>query len=86
MNANYELTEALNDSFESQCARAVYHTAEEDRDTAGCILSEWTLNNNDCVLTNYLNETTSSIEEELMYIRLDDQELTWGSFSFIPNV
>ena len=85
MNQEYLLADTVTQTLESQCAQAVRHTSNENLEDAGAILSEWTLSNNDCVLTNFLNETTHELTEHLIYISITDKELIEGTFSFDPE-
>ncbi len=78
------LSDTLTAALESQCTQATEHSIDKNFDNAGSILSEWTVSNNDCVLTNYLNQTLGDIEDELLYISFADNSLTWGSFTFQP--
>ena len=86
MNTEYQLADTLQDTLENQCARAVHHTVHLNEANTGAILSEWTLTNNDCVLTNYLNETTAEIEDTLMYVSFVGDQLVEGEFWFDPEV
>ena len=86
MNTEYQLADTLQDTLENQCARAVHHTVHLNEANTGAILSEWTLTNNDCVLTNFLNETTADIEDRLLYVSFVNDQLTYGDFWFNPDV
>ncbi len=86
MNTEYQLADTLQDTLENQCARAVHHTVHLNEANTGAILSEWTLSNNDCVLTNFLNETTADIEDRLLYVSFVNDQLTYGDFWFNPDV
>ena len=68
MNTEYQLADTLQDTFQNQCARAVHHTVHLNEASTAAILSEWGLSNGDCVLTNFLNETTADIEDRLLYV------------------
>ncbi len=83
-NVDPMLSDTLTAALESQCTQATEHSIDKNFDNAGSILSEWTVSNNDCVLTNYLNQTLVDIEDELLYISFADNSLSWGSFTFQP--
>ena len=83
-NVDLMLSDTLTAALESQCTQATEHSIDKNFDNAGSILSEWTVSNHDCVLTNYLNQTLVNIEDELLYISFNDNSLTWGSFTFQP--
>lgn len=87
MNRNvFDLSDTITQTLESQCEQATQHSLEGNLDAAGAILSEWTVSNHDCILTNYLNETTAEIEDELLYISFSSNSLNWGGFNFLPQV
>ena len=85
MNTEYQLADTLQDTLENQCTRAVHHTVHLNEADTGAILSEWTLPNGDCVLTNYLNETTAEIEDRLLYVSFVNDQLIYGDFWFNPD-
>ena len=87
MNSNVsELSDTITRTLETQCDQATQHSLEGNIDAAAAILSEWTVSNHDCVLTNFLNQTTSEIEDELLYIAFTNNSLNWGGFNFLPQV
>lgn len=85
MNTEYQLADTIQETLESQCAQAVRHTTHLNEANTGAILSEWTLTNNDCVLTNYLNQTTADIEDRLLYAAVVNGQLIEGEFWFNPD-
>ena len=85
MNQEYLLADTVTETLETQCERAVEHTADNNISDASAILSEWTLANGDCVLTNYLNQTTEDIEERLLYVSFVNDQLFEGEFWFDPE-
>ncbi len=85
MNTEYQLSDTIQDTLDNQCTQAVNHTVHLNEANTGAILSEWTLTNGDCVLTNYLNETTADIEDRLMYVSFVDDQLIEGEFWFNPD-
>ena len=86
MNTEYQLADTLQDTLENQCSQAVRHTVHLNEVNTAALLSEWTLDNGECVLTNYLNETTADIKDTLLYVSFNDDQLTYGSFWFDPEV
>ena len=85
MNTEYQLADTIQETLENQCAQAVRHTTHLNEANTGAILSEWTLSNNDCVLTNYLNQTTADIEDRLLYAAVVNGQLIEGEFWFNPD-
>ena len=85
MNTEYQLADTLQDTLENQCTRAIHHTVHLDEANTAAILSEWGLSNGDCVLTNYLNETTAEIEDRLLYVSFVNDQLIYGDFWFNPD-
>ena len=85
MNTDYQLADTLQETLENQCSQAVKHTVHLNEANTSAILTEWTLTNGDCVLTNYLNETTADIKDTLLYVSFNDDQLTYGSFWFDPE-
>jgi hypothetical protein len=86
MNTEYQLADTIQETLDNQCSQAVKHTVHLNEENTGAILSEWTLTNGDCVLTNYLNETTAEIEDTLMYVSFVGDQLIEGEFWFDPEV
>ena len=84
MNTDYQLSDTLIETFESQCAQAVRH-AEVNEENTGAILSEWSFNGNDCLITRYLNNTTHEVKETLLYISFVNNNLIEGEFWFDPE-
>ena len=85
MNTDYQLADTLQDTLENQCSRAVHHTVHLNEANTGAILSEWTVSNGDCVLTNFLNETTTDIEDRLLYVSFVNDQIVYGDFWFNPD-
>ena len=85
MNTEYQLADTLQDTLENQCSRAVHHTVHLNEANTGAILSEWTVSNGDCVLTNFLNETTTDIEDRLLYVSFVNDQIVYGDFWFNPD-
>jgi uncharacterized protein YcgI (DUF1989 family) len=87
MNSNVsELSDTITSTLESQCDQATQHSLEGNVDATAAILSEWTVSNHDCILTNFLNQTTQEIEDELLYIAFSQDSINWGTFNFLPQV
>ena len=85
MNTEYQLADTLQDTLENQCTRAIHHTVHLDEANTAAILSEWGLSNGDCVLTNFLNETTAEIEDRLLYVSFVNDQIVYGDFWFNPD-
>ena len=85
MNTEYQLADTIQDTLENQCSQAVKHTVHLNEVNTVAILSEWGLTNGDCVLTNYLNETTADIKDRLLYASIVNGQLIEGEFWFDPE-
>ena len=85
MDIEYQLSDTITRTLESQCARAVGHKIKNNEKKAEAILFEWVLDNGECLLTRYLDETTDGIEETLIYIKFEDDKLIEGQFWFNPE-
>jgi hypothetical protein len=86
MNTEYQLADTIQETLDTQCTQAVKHTVRLNEAYTGAILQEWTLTNGDCVLTNYLNETTEDIKDRLLYVAFVNDQLIEGEFWFDPEV
>jgi len=86
MTNEYQLADTITDTLESQTAQVIRNTEEKNEANAYAILSEWVLNDDSVVLTHYLNQTTDSIEDQLMYVTMSETHITEGSFWFDPEV
>ena len=85
MDIEYQLSDTITRTLESQCARAVRHKIAENEKNTEAILFEWVLDNGECVLTRYLDENTDGIKETLIYIKFEDDKLIEGQFWFNPE-
>jgi len=84
---DYDLCDIIFDTLETAASAAVQHYDNGDMQDAASILSEWTDTNDQCILTHYLNDTTETLKRELLYTSMDEElkELTYGTFTFIPE-
>jgi len=82
MNTEYQLADTLQDTLQNQSSRAVHHTVHLNEANTAAILSEWGLSNDECVLTNFLNETTADIEDRLLYVSFVNDQIVYGDFWF----
>lgn len=87
MNSTPDLQDIVFDTLESMSVQTVIHYEDNNMRDAAAILAEWTDTADQCILTHYLADTTETLEEELMYIIIDEQikELGLGSFTFVPE-
>ena len=84
MTFNDTMSDSISITLEEQTAKAIEHTNNENFADAGAIINEWTTLEGDCILTHYLQEELETITEEIMYVNLNDTEITFGTFSFVP--
>ena len=85
MDTEYQLADTIQNTLAGQSARAVNHTIHLNDDYANAMLSEWMLPSGECLLTSYLNETTTELKDILLYVSFHDKKLTYGSFWFNPD-
>ena len=86
MSTEYQLADTIEDTLVNQCNQAIRNTTEHNEGNTGAILSEWVLDSGSCLLTEYLNKTTESIKETLMYVEFNGDHLIEGEFWFDPEV
>jgi hypothetical protein len=86
MTNEYQLADTITDTLESQTTQVIRNIEENNSANAYAILTEWVLNDDSVVLTHYLNQTTDSIKDQLMYITVSETHITEGSFWFDPEV
>ncbi len=86
MNTEYQLADTVTETLTtitSRCSQLI----NEDRlaDTTS-MLNEWKLNDGSVVMTHFLNKTTDTIKDQLMYVTMSETHITEGSFWFDPEV
>ncbi len=79
---DFDLSDIVFDTLETMSAAGVLHYDNDNMAAAAAIIEEWTDSDNQCVLTHYLNDTTETLEKELLYTT---DELLLGSFTFVPD-
>ncbi len=79
---DFDLSDIVFDTLETMSAAGVLHYENDNMAAAAAIIEEWTDSDNQCVLTHYLNDTTETLEKELLYTT---DELLLGSFTFVPD-
>ncbi len=82
---DFDLSDIVFDTLETMSAAGVHHYDNDNMAAAAAIIEEWTDSDNQCILTHYLNDTTETLEKELIYIRADEPGLLLGSFTFVPD-
>ena len=83
---SYELSNSIFNGIVSQTTIAVNHYDTGRYEDASAIINEWTTSSDQCILTNHLNDTIDTIEDELLYVTLTESEITYGTFQFLPEV
>ena len=81
---NLGLAEATQDAIASMCDRAG-EFLETDVANAQCIINEWTTETNACVLTAYLDQRLTYIDDIMLFCSVQNDELLQGTFSFDPD-
>ena len=69
-------------SMEDMTQQVINHYDNQTMDDATAIINEWTLPNNVCVLTKYIQDDIDTIEGEFPFVTTVDGELAYGSFTF----
>jgi len=86
MNTEYQLADTVTETLTTISSRCSQLINEDRLGDVTSMLNEWTLNDDTVVLTHFLNETTDSIEDQLMYVTMSETHITEGSFWFDPEV
>ncbi|AOV62280.1 hypothetical protein S420910_091 [Synechococcus phage S-CAM7] len=86
MNTEYQLADTITETLTTISSRCSQLINEDRLEDVTSMLNEWTLNDDTVVLTHFLNETTDSIEDQLMYVTMSETHITEGSFWFDPEV
>ncbi|QLF86145.1 hypothetical protein CC030809_00089 [Synechococcus phage S-CAM7] len=86
MNTEYQLADTITETLTTISSRCSQLINEDRLEDVTSMLNEWTLNDDTVVLTHFLNETTDSIEDQLMYVTISETHITEGSFWFDPEV
>lgn len=69
-------------TLEDITQRTINLTEQDQLEDASAIIGEWTTTSNSSVLTHYLQEQLVEVKDDLLYIRFEDDEFTFGTFSF----
>ena len=77
-----DLADTVIVSMEDMTQQVINHYDNQTMDDATAIINEWTLPNNVCVLTKYIQDDTESIEDEFPFVTTIDGQLGYGSFTF----
>ena len=77
-----DLADTVMASMEDMTQQVIAHYDNQTMDNATAIINEWTLPDNVCMLTKYIQDDTESIEGELPFVTTTDGELAYGSFTF----
>ena len=78
----YDLADSIVDAMADMSAKVIDHYDQDDLDTSHAIISEWTMDDNVCVLTKFITDDTESIAGELLYWSSDEHEVSYGTFTF----
>jgi hypothetical protein len=81
----FDLSDTIYDSLATQTNQALVHFDNDQTELAACIVNEWTVDSGECVLTHYILDTTTEIEDELFYFSTTNNEIGLGTFSFDPE-
>ena len=80
------LAESITETLDQQSERALELTDEFREVDAAAILNEWVLpTDNKCLLTEYLNETTATVQDRLLYATIDENGAIAGEFYFVAE-
>ena len=84
-NEELDLADAVIVAMEDMTQRVISLYDESSLENATTILNEWTLPNNTCVLTKYVQDDTESIEGDLLYCSVSETNVGFGTFVFDPD-
>lgn len=77
-----DLADTVIVSMEDMTQQVISHYDNNTMEDATAIINEWTLQNNVCVLTKYIQDDTESIEDEFPFVTTIDGQFHYGSFTF----
>ena len=86
MTSRYQLADTITETLVTACESCNHLVSEDRLQDALSILNEWKLNDGSVVMTHFLNETTGSIRDRLMYVITNETSITEGTFWFDPEV
>ena len=75
------ITEALNDMAECAFQKVESNQSKD----AAAILSEWTTESHQCILTHHFLESVETVTDLMMYSFVDEGNFGYGTFSFDPD-
>jgi hypothetical protein len=86
MTNEYQLSDTITETLTTMTSRCNELILEDRTQDVYSILNEWKLQDDSVVMTHFLNNTTDSIEDVLMYATISETHITPGSFWFDPEV
>ena len=86
MNTEYQLADTVTETLTTITSRCSQLINEDRLEDVTSMLNEWKLNDDSVVMTHFLNETTETITDQLMYATMSETSITEGSFWFDPEV
>ncbi len=85
MNTEYQLADTVTETLTTITSRCSQLINEDRLEDVTSLLNEWKLNDDSVVMTHFLNETTETIKDQLMYVTMSETSITEGSFWFDPE-
>lgn len=79
-----DLQDNINDTIGIAAFTALKHFDEHRQEDAAAIISEWTTESGEVILTHWFDETMENVEDYLLWANLSDSEILYGDYSFQP--
>ena len=79
---DFRLADAIYGSLGSQSNAAVAAFDDKNIENASAIINEWTTDTNACLLTHHLQDTTSLVDDDMLYVCTLDEQIGYGTFTF----
>lgn len=83
MSISTDILTSINDAMHVSTNNATNHMDSGRGADAMCLLNEWTTEEGECLLTNYVRGNLSESGETFMFINLEEE--TWGEFIILDE-
>ena len=76
------LAETVNDTITHFAATALNHFEEGDSEAAASIISEWTTDSDECILTHHYLDSLHTVADQMLYSVNVSDSIGYGTFTF----
>ena len=76
------LSESIVETLDAMSGRALDLSDDFREKDAAVILNEWVLSDGKCLLTEYLNDSTHTCPDDMLYATITDESFSEGTFYF----